>query len=432
MKEFYRLGLFFFITVGLTACNNVGGVSNSVTPEISQTPSEESFVTTPESIPSLQIADGCIQPFETFAYKVYPDEKKPVLVLREFILPVSPWKVVETVPIPKADDFSYHVSTYLRGVNNKGGSPEIWIESNYMSINAQPHKIFLVYQPQEKKWKSVDVNFSTNDGGDYTISKLIFGEEGSVWGVVDADNYMGSVDPSVALLSKYDDAKGEFEFDTDFAKAFSNFDIYRQKADIFYDNGTFWLVVYHDAIYRYDLREKTVEKMISIDSLDLVASVLDPGNSIYLLTDNSQSMQSEHDFYQYSIEENKLIQMSIPSEIRYAEYSNMLVDHRGRLYLDDVAWLEPDGEWYMMIQPAIFISDRGKDQELRLRIPSIEAETSDGRLWFLGSNGSTWMDPERQLWCWFTTSGAIPYEDSDRNLWIIVDDKLYEAPVSEE
>jgi len=53
-------------------------------------------------------------------------------------------------------------------------------------------------------------------------------------------------------------------------------------------------------------------------------------------------------------------------------------------------------------------------------------ESSDGRIWFDGSSaGLVWLDPQKGIWCKFTTIDSNILEDREGNLWLLYDSQLY-------
>ncbi len=81
-------------------------------------------------------------------------------------------------------------------------------------------------------------------------------------------------------------------------------------------------------------------------------------------------------------------------------------------------------------QPSIFITlSRESPFSSRLSTPKILLESADGKLWFHHENGMISLDPKKGEWCWFTTYQSNIVEDSQHNLWMIADGKLYTYPL---
>jgi hypothetical protein len=102
------------------------------------------------------------------------------------------------------------------------------------------------------------------------------------------------------------------------------------------------------------------------------------------------------------------------------------MDHSGRLWLDDHAWMNSDGVWYDVVRSPVFITDKSDaGPNYVWDFPKVVFESSDGRLWFRSMNGMVSLNPEKGEWCWFTTEQSNIVEDSDHNLWMVADNKLY-------
>jgi len=101
--------------------------------------------------------------------------------------------------------------------------------------------------------------------------------------------------------------------------------------------------------------------------------------------------------------------------------------------LDSIAYRTKSGEWYQIQRSPLFISGvKGSFGDFQYQTPEVILESSDGRIWFLHSyNGMITLDPSTGTWCWFTTYQSNIVEDTDHNLWMIADNKLYKLPLGE-
>ena len=431
--------LFFlcFLVLPLSSCGAEIVSTNRIS-ETGNMPTEitemENHQEETESGNRLQIIDGCIQPIESFEYKIIPDDSKPIPGKTELVEPFSPWEikaVIDTKALPNG--LSWLRSKVL-GVKSANGNSEIWIENDYFDLNSSDafHQTISIYTPATDQWKFVDIDFGL-DIEDYAyISRLYFDNEGSTWGVITTRSIIEG-NKSISILSKYNPEENRFEFEPDarVVQKYSNppnyLDIY-----VFFDsNNNFWFVVPGDSIYLYEPSENKVTNEISISSIDIYSASMAPDDSIYFVTYNPENPENpELRLYKFTDNNHQLIEIPTPEEIYFAsKYGNILVDAGGNLWLDSLAVMEPDGEWYNIIQPAIFITNFAEGMVPRWRRPEIQTETSDGRLWFVGDNGSTWLDRKQQKWCWYSTYQVVPYEDELGNLWIIANDHLFSSNI---
>lgn len=385
----------------------------------------------------LDLIDGCIQPFESFAYKIHSDDTKPNPGRTDIVYLNSPWKAETPLKIPMlANELPWGRSEVI-GARIQNGTPEIWIENFYYSktiTNDDLYQTFSIYNPGTQQWKYIDVDFNFDKGVYYYISKLFFARDGSIWGLTETRSYLGFDNKPTSILSKYNEKQNKFEFDFNVSSIPMFIDYSSRETIVLFGNsGDFWFIVGGDSIYHYDPSTGKLEKKISVSSLNITSTVISPDNSsIYIMTNASNSLLPESFLYLYSIEGNILDKINVPQQIQFDIHMKMLFDHQGRLWLDSVAWMDADGEWYNVIQPTIFITNYGQALEFRWEQPSLMQVTSDGRLWFVGDNGSTWLDPDRQKWCWFTTQEVIPVDDTTGSLWIVEGEKLFRANTGQE
>lgn len=382
----------------------------------------------------LQIIDGCIQPYESFEYKVNPDVSKPIPGKTEIVEPDYPWEIeteIDTKALPNGLDW---LRSKVLGVRSVNGETEIWVENQYADnkLSNGFHQTISIYLPTSNQWKNVDVDFGL-DADDYVyISKLFFDKDGTIWGATTSRSF-SEENRSTSILSKYNQKDNRFEFDPNVIKIprRSSPPILSEPYVFFDENNNFWFVVPGDSIYLYKPVENKIKNVVSISSLDIYSVSMAPDNSIYFVTYNPENPSNpELKIYRYSILDDQFDEISTPEEIFLSSsYGNLLLDNDANLWLDSIAMREPDGEWHNIIQPTIFITNFAEDMIPRWRIPDIQTETSDERIWFTGDNGSTWLDRNNQKWCWYSTYKVVPVEDTDGILWIVVNDHLYSSKI---
>jgi hypothetical protein len=414
----------------LVSCETEVQINNGTsefTKTNNQKPIDESDQEENDSEDQLEVVDGCIQPYETFAYKSNPDPTKPWPGHTDIVGLNTPWNIETVIDTETfADELPWSRSQVL-GVRSVNRKSEIWIENRYYdNLSTTFHQTLSIYQPTTKQWELIDVDFGV-DAMDYSyISDLFFGLDGSIWGAIKSISITDE-NNSISILSKFNEKEKRFEFDPNVRviPRYSNPLNYSRTFVLFDNNGIFWFVVPGDSIYRYSPQENTISHEFSIASLDIYSASISSDNSILLLTYFPQSLIAESEIYRYSTMLHQFNKISLPEEIRYSLYSQLYEDDNNNLWLDSAAWMEPNGEWVSVIQPTIFISNFAEGLVPRWRVPDIKYETSDQRLWFVGDNGSTWLDRDTHKWCWFTTYQVVPIEDEGGKLWIVVNDHLY-------
>lgn len=364
--------------------------------------------------------DNCIQPLETFAYSVSSDQNKGVPGQKDFQIP-PPWQKEANLP---TDPASLKVS---RLVNHQ---TELWLG---VSSNGSQYS---VYQPATKEWKSVSGEIENS--GIY-VTEFLVTPDGALWGIWSPNDsemdYVGK-----PLLSKFNDQTGRFEFEqaTQSIPAFTegkSKDSYYWSKVLVDNQGIFWVLVPKDAIYSYNPTTQEIERQTEIDEIVDSPTLAKDGSIYYLHLDYVERYvdlitTSDVKIYRFTPTNRRVESISIRLE-PWPPFSNILVDHAGRVWAGGLAWREPDnGWWYQLERSPLFITNvQWSGMEYRWQTPEILMESSDQRLWFRSDNGLTWLDLSKKTWCWITTSQSNIIEDPQHNLWIIAYGGLYRSPL---
>jgi hypothetical protein len=112
----------------------------------------------------------------------------------------------------------------------------------------------------------------------------------------------------------------------------------------------------------------------------------------------------------------------------------MLVDHKGRLWLGAMGYLDTNGRWRLIHpHPRENFKHLG---EAFWTPPTLILESSNGLLWYTDAkdmsgigDGTAWYDPETRKGCLFTNLGSYMVEDAERQLWMSADGNLYRYPL---
>lgn len=387
--------------------------------------------------PQPMIKDGCIEPIYSFSYSVYYNDSKQQPFNNLNVPPSEPWEIETKISYLEITNYYDFVRSKVVGVSEKNGFREIWIENNYWTNPRftnpaiERYQTFSIYNPAEKTWKYVNVDFGEFDGSNTEnvhiyISKLFFAKDGAIWAINEADGFL-SDKKSVSLLSKYNEKINKFEF----VKEFTGLPIYGDKFfdlqySYFYDeSGIFWFIIHDDAIYSYDVHSGEFTKNISITDLNIESTSNTKSDLIFLKGFYEDYPYVEVQVYSYSKALNTLNYFSVPNVLKHEAFYGIFLDNEGRLWFGSKAWMESDEKWFMPLQPEIFLTNTRETRDVRWDSPEIKNETSDGRLWFVGTNGLYWLDLQKEKWCWLSTIAEPPFEDTHRNIWLVYDNYLY-------
>jgi hypothetical protein len=137
--------------------------------------------------------------------------------------------------------------------------------------------------------------------------------------------------------------------------------------------------------------------------------------------------------YQFVPKSNEIVLIDIPDGT-WPIFTGMLVDHRDRLWLGAIGYREPNSEWKLIHpDPQEYFRHAG---DIYWAPPSLMLESSNGILWYkkflddTRASGTAWYDPQTGDGCMFTNLAVNIIEDSEQQLWLVADGKLYKAPLN--
>jgi hypothetical protein len=372
--------------------------------------------------------DICIPPIEDIVYSTDPDPAKPTPGENLIVTPPSPWKMIS--PLPEKVGRYYQFS---RTINDH---VEIWIENPDSTFRTFT---FLVYRTDTNTWETISAMIS---GSSVAVGRLFIARDGSLWGASGSSFTLPSMDWK-SPLAKYNEETEKFEFVNeagDIPAGRTNPDEVYQRpfwSIVLQDSyGAFWILAQKDAIYKFDPITYQSERYIDMPTVVVMQAVISPNDEIYYLLGGTDSFYirsiNDWEIFRLDTKNKKTERIGVGLEPWPDSFTHMLVDHKGELWLDGLGFRKPDGKWYQIQRSPVFITNTSLDSiDYRWKKPVILLESSDGRLWFDSPNGTTWLDLRKGKWCWFTTYRSEIVEDSDHNLWMVADNKLYKLSLEQ-
>ena len=378
----------------------------------------------------------CIKSFHEFAYSgLEPNLDGEV----NKILPSPPWQIEAKIPLQKTEGY-WVFETQVVASRSVGGKVEIWLvedliptdESSQLNTN-----IFLIYQPKSQSWEAVsaDIGDSGLLAGDIFVTS-----DGSVWSKTVWDTiHERTVLEKVPVLSKFNENTRRFEFAKGVLKipwTLFTYNFFPWPEIVLDNNGVFWIFAKNDGVYRYDPVAQRTEKQASLSGLNVTQAALSPDGSIYFEIFSEKIYSKESFFhlsdgmlFQFIPKTKEIVPLDILDE-PWPVFSGMLVDPMGRLWLGAIGYREPDGEWKRIHpDPQEYFKHAG---DTYWATPTLMLESSDGVLWYrkfldldLRAEGTAWYDPQTGEGCMFTNIAANIIEDSERQLWMVADGKLF-------
>ncbi len=458
-KRLSRIIFLIWVLFGITSCS-----TDKKHPDIVSTvtltspteayPSNLGILDSGNETPSVD-TNGCIQPPITFSYQVEREtDDSWKKMFPGNVAPKQPWENVASLPqeIQNSSDNEVEAAIITSGLK------EIWINKQNPALPE-----YWVYDLTLKKWRSVSAYL---EGKKVAAAHLIPDANGVIWASNIPKDYYVSTSTVMPILSVYDRKTNEFLEVPDLTIGDLGIPVslpeMGQQYYVLKDHRqnkkpAFWIISQYDGIYNYWVgengRAKLIRYMSLVDNKTLQLTeppinkpfIVNPysarDGSVYFSTIEADSRFEEahytkvktmidHPLFRLD-PSTGIINRIIPEITPYPDYRNVLVDSSGNLWLNSLGWMSKNSEWYQIHQPPIFILPaREYPLQPRLSVPYILLESVDKRIWFRSPNGTTWLDPFKGEWCWFTTYQSNIVEDSEHNLWMIADNKLYKLPLN--
>ncbi|MCK4829667.1 hypothetical protein KA005_78815 [bacterium] len=377
--------------------------------------------------------DSCIDKFDVFAFH-YPNENQPD---QEKILPLDPWKTVASIP-DLSDDYQ-HTIFDIAVVSPIIGGSKIWIKAWKIPISLSSDDpidhLFVIFNTLSRDWKYIPAN--VYDSG-AVVEKLYMANDGNLWGFNNWDIKSGSFDQP--FLSVFDEEADEFKLVHDSTFRHETGELsdtetpgYPNSDEVYLDNeGIFWIVSRHDAIYSYDPNSGIIEKHMDISDYGSISSITFSSlGYIYLDTYGETGV-----IYKFDTNSDKAVPIKLP---KGANLHVSFIDQYNQLWLSDsYSWRDIYLKWNIMHPwPILYWYHQEISQDWRYYSPPDPFfESSDGRIWFINRgtgeiplglkiNGVAWFNPVTNEGCWFTSEDGNILEDNNKTLWMVVDKKLY-------
>ncbi len=368
----------------------------------------------------------CIKPFHEFAY--LPDETpRPI----SEVLPGHSWQVEATIPGPEnaTDSFS---DIQIELARTKNGEGEIWLYQHPLYSQdgtVSKEGSFTIYHPQSQTWGEVPALIGDTN---LAVSKLFVASDGTVWGGISI-RQPHPISPTDPVLGRFNESTQQFEaavggleipITVEQGLISELIEIVLDKEDIF------WIFGPDDSIYRYDPEAQTTERYAGLPRTDMVSlsTALASDGSIYFR--DSFFSEAEELLFQFFPETREFVALEVPRE-PWDFSGGLLVDHRDRLWLGAMGYMERDGSLHLLHRNALKAWEN-RSEFLYWSLPTLLFESSNGLLWYaeyhdmsLLGEGTAWYDPETGEGCLFTNLASNIVEDAEKQLWMVANGKLY-------
>lgn len=395
-------------------------------------------------LPASQ-TEVCDNSYEIFAY----DSSNWDMEADQSLL--QDWQLEAEIPLQNSlqnSAFNYYQRLEVALARTHNGQEEIWIKG-YIYDDMRLNPTIIKYYPDSSDWEFVTPHIGDSE---FYATELFLDSNNAVWAKTGWERVQDrSISLNAPLLSKFDEntrrfeaASGGLEFSPPVEYALGEQSINYASADmakiLLDENDIFWILIGNNGIYRYDPIQQVTEKQDDLQDIFIGPTALSSEGNIYIWAGTNSGGYTPRDFYTSTIGEllefipqtGELVSLGMPStpDKLWPRFSGLLSDQNGRLWLGSVGFLEANGTWHLLhIHAKAFMEN---DANFPWITPRPILESSDGRIWFSlfkdqggYGEGTAWYDPRTEQGCVITNLPVNIVEDSQQQLWLLVQGKLY-------
>jgi hypothetical protein len=378
------------------------------------TPQSAAFPLTPtqENIQG-ETGDQCIPPVATWEFAMEPPRSiTPVPI----VPPPSEWKVQTSLPEKDPDG-------YLALIEHHQAYDVIWVYDG---------EKYFRYRTDTRQWNTT--SFENGIENDFP-SWLVQDQDGKVWDLASSGH------GQYLRFFRLND-NDQFELIKGSEIPGSRISDLFQKPLVRKDN-TFWFLVFDSpttmSLYSFDPNTGEAKPHLS--------GIYGESNPPYPFG-RSIAMGQDGDIFLIRLKDDAIVRYDpdtgtsedstfltrFHDELKKFIGPDLFVDRGGNLWVDDYVWIDFKNlntggfpTQHEIIRSPLFITTGQNDiSTFQWGRPRPMLESSDGRIWFNGgAAGLVWLDPQKGLWCKFTTISSEILEDQDGNLWLLYDSNLY-------
>jgi streptogramin lyase len=301
-----------------------------------------------------------------------------------------------------------------------------------VELSVEKKSLVYRYRTDTHHWTS----YASIEGVPIIPETLVVTPDGNLWGIGRINNSQEIVSSTWPLISRFDEATDQFRFVYDEGKSLQTFYAHRSPPMVQSDNsGNLWLIInqgFTKPSSLYSFNPKTAELTQHLPEIKLSgygSLAISANNDIWIFDPNL---------------ETKIIQFH-PSTGAYRDNflshsdwhienwnGDLYYDNSGKLWSGIDGWLDFTNPvvpvWHRIIPSAILISPDYYDVEDQSiwTHPSYIYQSSNGWYWFsFPNNGIMRLDTQTGSWCKFTTQYSPVVEDSQKNIRIVMEGKIY-------
>lgn len=369
----------------------------------------------------------CYKTFEEFAFGGF--DKQPV----EKLLPTDPWHIEAIMPKEFYGDFDVNVYDWQVSLARlKDGIPEIWLTRRGLPQSDIP--LILIYRPTLNSWSQIS---GVIEGSDIFVKEIYLTNDGTVWGRNHWSQEYNNTPNQGPILSKYNENTNQFEFVSESPQIpFVNEERYLDTRVLLDRTDIFWIAIGSDGLYTYEPQINRTTKRAELQDLSVGVLSSASDGTIYFASGNEEQPQTnnlpfhlyEGMLMQFSPDTGEFTILEIPEE-PWPIVGPPLVTKADQLWLGSVGYKDlNENRWYL-VHPNLSYYIEDTNYLMWPPSPQVLLEDESGTLWFgLDTelkSGTAWFDLETGKGCMLTNLYANIVGDSQQQLWLFVEGKLY-------
>ncbi|NMB68431.1 MAG: hypothetical protein GYA20_06690 [Chloroflexi bacterium] len=392
--------LFLLVCLILCSCSNISTSLQSKPIDLN-----------PSTTLSERDEDGCIPPLVTFAYP-YGDSGLMNPGDHSMLLPDN-WKLITSIPGKKEtrDNASYNFQL----IRPKNGYDELWM------TDESKGSIYFV-RTDTREWTKVN-EFQES----FSHYFLFADSNNAIWLTY---RYEQAEPPS---FWRYDEAKNTFILmygDASLSSIYKTSDVLSYQVD---REGVFWAgikvkeddnPISTDILYRFDPITMTGQVRYTFTQDDYPTIEIDHKGNIFFADIKNSTV------FNYSPVTHQIRDYKIPLDISSFPWVSLFFDNQNRLWINDLGWFDfsTDSDypqWFTVIRSPIFIYYLTPSGIWHWTSPKMQLEDENRVIWFSATSGTGWVNDHKGKWCLITTYDSNVFEDSQNNIWVLINGAFY-------
>ena len=390
---------------------------------------------------TAQVEWSCISTFDDFLYQMVKISRGDELYHLPTISPSSPWELNTEIPESLLNNIPQGmVRTNIELTRTYSGQTELWIRSgsNIIKHNIETDDFSIISAfPYDKNGKSYE---------DVLVRDLFEIATGKVIGVNYPANYDTVWKEAIPLFSIYNETENKLEFhdiglkyrDQQIGFGYVGM-IPRYGVIISKSNNLIWIYQQQDGLYSYNqINSELLHYETSFDGIVQRMVASQEGFLLFSQQIEESLALSPGELVKYYPSSQTTEEINVPS-LYWADYGTLLYTNSGDLWIGIHGYLSKEGSWVLKSPNRLAYKNLGATSETyNWQQPKLLFQSSNGYLWYtnkkwdgLGVDGSAWYDPVSETGCWFTTESGNIVEDGQKNLWMVVGEKIYKYALTQ-